>query len=233
MKQQMIFKRYEMKYLMNKAQKEKVLRTMEPYMQPDRFSHSSIRNIYYDTDTYRLIRTSLEGPVYKEKLRVRSYGTVHPGDEVFVELKKKYDGVVYKRRILLAEELTERFLCEKADIPVQGQIREEIEYFRDYYETLRPRVFLSYERDSFAARDGGELRITFDEDILWRKDELSLEKEPGGLRILPENMCLMEIKTPDSIPLWMSKVLDEEQIFKTSFSKYGRAYMEDEYGTVI
>ena len=103
MSTQMVFKRYEIKYLLNGKQKEKVLRAMEPYMEPDAYGRSTIRNIYYDTDNYRLVRKSLEKPVYKEKLRVRSYRAVGPDDRVFVELKKKYDGVVYKRRISVAE----------------------------------------------------------------------------------------------------------------------------------
>ena len=90
---QTTFERYEIKYLLTPQQKELLLRAMQGRMQLDQFGRSTIRNIYYDTDTFRLIRRSLEKPTYKEKLRIRSYRQVRPGDPVFVELKKKCKGI--------------------------------------------------------------------------------------------------------------------------------------------
>lgn len=101
---QTVFKRYELKYILTAEQKEKVLHAMEPYMVPDQYGRTVIRNIYFDTDDYRLIRRSIEKPAYKEKLRIRSYSQAEPDSTVFVELKKKYKKVVYKRRISLPEE---------------------------------------------------------------------------------------------------------------------------------
>lgn len=224
MSTQTVFKRYEMKYLLNKEQKEKVLQAMEPYMQLDQYGRSTIRNIYYDTDNYRLIRTSLEKPVYKEKLRVRSYIAASPEDIVFVELKKKYDSVVYKRRINLEERQAAAYLAGTASAPIHTQITEEIDYFLEFYQTMKPRVFLSYEREAYFSKEPGEFRVTFDENILFREDDLSLGSEIYGESILEPGCTLMEIKTPESIPLWMVKVLSEERINKTSFSKYGSAY---------
>ena len=226
MSTQMVFKRYEIKYLLNGKQKEKVLRAMEPYMEPDAYGRSTIRNIYYDTDNYRLVRKSLEKPVYKEKLRVRSYRAVGPDDRVFVELKKKYDGVVYKRRISVAEQAAFQYLTGRITAPEPSQITEEIDYFLWFYETLAPKVFLSYEREAFYTKEPGEFRVTFDENILWRETDLSLEKGIYGAPILKPGQTLMEIKTPGAIPLWMVKVLSEESIRQTSFSKYGNAYLE-------
>lgn len=226
MSTQMVFKRYEIKYLLNGKQKEKVLRAMEPYMEPDAYGRSTIRNIYYDTDNYRLVRKSLEKPVYKEKLRVRSYRAVGPDDRVFVELKKKYDGVVYKRRISVAEQAAFQYLTGRITAPEPSQITEEIDYFLRFYETLAPKVFLSYEREAFYTKEPGEFRVTFDENILWRETDLSLEKGIYGAPILKPGQTLMEIKTPGAIPLWMVKVLSEESIRQTSFSKYGNAYLE-------
>lgn len=226
MSTQMVFKRYEIKYLLNGKQKEKVLKAMEPHMEPDAFGRSTIRNIYYDTDNYRLVRKSLEKPVYKEKLRVRSYRAVGPDDRVFVELKKKYDGVVYKRRISVAEQAAFQYLTGRITAPEPSQITEEIDYFLRFYETLAPKVFLSYEREAFYTKEPGEFRVTFDENILWRETDLSLEKGIYGAPILKPGQTLMEIKTPGAIPLWMVKVLSEESIRQTSFSKYGNAYLE-------
>ncbi|MCM1056623.1 MAG: polyphosphate polymerase domain-containing protein [Firmicutes bacterium] len=226
MDSQMTFQRYEMKYLLDRKQKEAVLAAMEPYMELDAYGRSTIRNIYYDTDNYRLVRKSLEQPVYKEKLRVRSYGPVEPGDKVFVELKKKYEGVVYKRRIHIPEKAAMDYLAGRREAPDRSQIAEEIDYFLKFYRTLAPKVFLSYEREAYYTREPGELRVTFDENILWRKTELSLEKGVYGTPILKPGQTLMEIKTPGNIPLWMVKALSEKEIRKTSFSKYGNAYTE-------
>lgn len=223
---QMVFKRYEMKYLLTRKQKEKVLEAMEPYMELDAYGRSTIRNIYYDTDNYRLVRKSLEKPVYKEKLRVRSYRTAGPEDEVFVELKKKYEGVVYKRRISMGEQRAEAYLTGRCSAPQNTQITEEIDYFLRFYETLAPKVFLSYEREAYYTKEPGEFRVTFDENIIWRETDLSLEKGIYGTPILKPGQTLMEIKTPGGIPLWMVKVLSEESIRQTSFSKYGNAYLE-------
>lgn len=223
---QMVLKRYEMKYLLTKKQKEKVLEAMEPYMELDEYGRTTIRNIYYDTNNYRLARKSLEKPVYKEKLRVRSYDAAGPEDKVFVELKKKYDGVVYKRRICIPQGAAMDYLAGRAPAPQENQITEEIDYFLQFYNGLVPKVFLSYEREAFYTREPSEFRVTFDENILWREGDLSLEKGIYGAAILQPGQSLMEIKTPGSIPLWMARVLSEEQIRKTSFSKYGNAYIE-------
>lgn len=221
---QMTFKRYELKYLLCAQQKEQILRAMQPYMQLDEYGRTVIRNIYFDTDNYRLIRRSLEKPAYKEKLRIRSYQLVLPNDPVFVELKKKYQSVVYKRRLVLPEAQVMSSFQNGTPLPVHSQIAEEIQYFRRYYGTLHPTVFLSYEREAYYSLDGGDFRVTFDENILYRQHDISLECEAYGIPLLPYEKSLMEIKTSGGIPLWMTHILTQCGVFKTSFSKYGAAY---------
>ena len=220
---QTVFKRYELKYLLTYEQKERLLAAMDPYMKPDAYGRTTIRNLYFDTDSYLLIRRSIEKPKYKEKLRVRSYGVAEEGDTVFVELKKKYKNVVYKRRLSLPYGKAMDWLSgkEKSD---GTQIAREIDYFLQFYENLHPTVFLSYERQAYYAADDSDFRVTFDEKVLCRQKELSLSSEAGGIPLLPEGKVLMEIKCRGGIPLWMTKVLSEERIYKTSFSKYGTAY---------
>ena len=220
---QAVFKRYELKYMLTAAQKEQILQVMAPYMALDQYGRTTIRNIYFDTDNYRLIRRSIEKPVYKEKLRIRSYRKAQSRDKVFVELKKKFDGVVYKRRISMPQQQAMDWLCGGI-APPNSQIGREVEYFRNYYATLRPAVYLSYQREAYYCRDGSDFRVTFDDHIFARQDRLSLEEEPDGQQILPEGMVLMELKTSGAIPLWMTKHLTDARIFKTSFSKYGTAY---------
>ncbi|MBE6708077.1 MAG: polyphosphate polymerase domain-containing protein [Ruminococcaceae bacterium] len=224
MAHQTVFKRYELKYLLTTEQKQKVLEAMAPYMKLDKYGRTTIRNLYFDTYTYLLIRRSIEKPVYKEKLRIRSYSKANADSTVFVELKKKYKHVVYKRRMSLSEAEAMMWLSGEKHPDKHTQISNEIDYFMELYGTLHPTVFLSYEREAYYSNDGSDFRITFDDNILCRGEELSLQSEAYGTPILTEGNVLMEIKCSGGIPLWMTEVLSREKIYKTSFSKYGTAY---------
>ncbi len=221
---QSVFKRYELKYIITKEQKAAVAEAMSQFMKLDKYGRTTIQNLYFDTDSYLLIRRSIEKPTYKEKLRVRSYGVAVPNGKVFVELKKKYKSVVYKRRVALPLPEAMAWLCSDESLSNESQISNEIDYFLQYYKTLRPTVFLSYEREAYFARDGSDLRITFDENVTVRQHDLSLTLPAYGTEILPSEMTLMEIKCSGGIPLWLTHTLSEQKIFKTSFSKYGTAY---------
>ena len=221
---QTVFKRYELKYMLTLQQKEKILESMSPYMQIDKYGRTTIRNIYFDTDNYRLIRRSIEKPAYKEKLRIRSYAQATADSTVFVELKKKYAKVVYKRRLPLREVDAMSWVCRENPCPVNTQISREIDYFIDFYGKLNPTVFLSYEREAYYDKGGGDFRVTFDDNILYRQTDVNLCSTTYGTPILPEGKVLMELKCSGGIPLWMVEVLSRERIYKTSFSKYGTAY---------
>lgn len=221
---QTVFKRYEFKYMINNEQRAKIIESISPYMQPDKYGHTTIRNIYFDTESYLLIRRSIEKPVYKEKLRIRSYSKTNIDSKVFVELKKKYKSVVYKRRVVLPQNEAMAWVFGETDCRKSSQITNEINYFINFYKVLRPAVFLSYERDAYTACNGSDFRITFDRNILCRRDNFSLCEEAYGTPILPKDMSVMEIKCSGGIPLWMTEILTRERIYKTSFSKYGTAY---------
>ena len=190
MENQMVFKRYEFKYLITRKQRDEICKAMAPYMTADPFRHSSIRNIYYDTPNFRLIRQSLEKPVYKEKLRLRGYGRARGDDMVFVELKKKYEAVVYKRRLEMPQQQAMEAMLGRGAMP-DSQIGKEITAALNFYQELMPRVFLSYERDAFHALDS-DLRLTFDESLRWRTEELTLDSEPWGNPLLDDDLVLME-----------------------------------------
>ena len=221
---QAVFKRYELKYLLTRPQQQRILEAMVSRMEPDAYGRTTIRNIYFDTDNYRLIRRSIEKPMYKEKLRIRSYSQATPDSPVFVELKKKYDGIVYKRRLSMKESQAMAWICLGGSPPENNQIAREIDYFLHFYEGLKPAVFLSYEREAYFCKHGSDFRATFDDTILCRQSNLSLELPPGGDAILPEGMAIMEIKCSGGIPLWMTHVLTENKIHRTPYSKYGVAY---------
>jgi len=227
MNAQMTFKRYEVKYIMTRRQRDLLIEAMQGHMALDQFGRHTIRNIYFDTDTFRLVRRSIEKPLYKEKLRVRSYQRAGEDTAVFVELKKKFEHVVYKRRVMLPHRQAMDALETGAPLPVDGQIGREIAAFRRFYgETLLPAMLLTYEREAYAPVDGTDFRLTLDENILWRMENMDLGASPYGSAVIGENQVLMEIKTPGGIPLWMTRFLTENKIYQTSFSKYGCAYQQ-------
>lgn len=221
---QTVFKRYELKYMLTLEQKKRIVEAMEPYMALDKYGRTTIRNIYFDTDNYRLIRRSIEKPVYKEKLRIRSYQLADENSTVFVELKKKYKKVVYKRRVSMTEREAMAWICDREAAPKDTQIIREINYFCDFYGKLRPAVYLSYEREAYFEKNGGDFRVTFDDNILCRQNDLSLCSEPYGDKILEDGKVLMEVKCSGGMPLWMTHVMTELGISRVSFSKYGTAY---------
>lgn len=222
---QAIFKRYEIKFLLNREQETALKLLMKEYMTDDRYGRSTICNLYFDSHDFLLIRRSLEKPVYKEKLRLRSYGRATSEKEVFAELKKKFKGVVYKRRLEMTEKDAMSCLAGEKPLP-DTQIGREIAYCFRTCGGLKPRVFLSYEREAFFAKENGDFRMTFDRSILWRDYDLSLCSGVYGSPILSDDYVLLEVKTPTAMPLWLVKFLSSNKIYKTSFSKYGRAYLE-------
>lgn len=228
MADQMIFKRFEIKYMIDEAVFEKLMEVMDGYMIADEHGRSTVCSLYYDTPKHLLIRRSLEHPIYKEKLRLRSYGVAEPSDTVFVELKKKFCSVVYKRRIAMTYDKALSYLAGNGQIAgsqvADSQIANEINYALKIYENLAPAVLLSYEREAFYARNNHEFRVTFDRNILWRDYDLSLDKGIYGTPILADQKVLMEVKTDGAIPGWMADFLTANKLYKTSFSKYGTAY---------
>lgn len=221
---QTVFKRYEIKYLITIEQYKELLKIFEEYMKSDKHGNNLINNIYFDTKDYKLIRKSLERPLYKEKLRVRSYGS--NTDDVFIEIKKKYDGVVYKRRICANKKEVVSYLVEDKPLKEENQITKEIDYFKTFYNNLEPSVFLSYEREAFYGKDNNDFRVTFDKNIKMRDYNMFGLGNNEGKSILPQGRVLLEVKTGYGIPSWLLKYFSDNKIYKTSFSKYGIAYQK-------
>ena len=220
---QYTFQRYEQKYRITSVQQTRLLRALEEYMVPDDYGQYSICNIYYDTPDWQLIRHSLEKPCYKEKLRLRSYGTPGEEDPVFLEIKKKVEGMVYKRRTQLPSAAAPRYLAGDETLSPGDQVSREIDWFQYLYHSV-PRVFLAYDRVALAGREEPGLRITFDRQLRWRDRELDLAAGDWGAPLLPEDAVLMEIKLPGRAPFWLSRLLGELEIYPISFSKYGYCY---------
>ena len=220
-----IFKRVEKKYLLTREQYESLAERLAPHMHPDRFYESDIRNIYFDNSEDELIETSLKKPAYKEKLRLRSYGAPDADGMVFFEIKKKYQGVVYKRRISMTRDEAYRYI-RTGELPEDliGNIPVEIDYMIRRYR-LFPKAYIGYHRLALAGNNDPELRITFDSEITSRYDDIRLESERPGEPLLPQGTTLMEIKIPGAMPLWLAHILSELNIYPSSFSKFGTAHV--------
>lgn len=221
-----IFKRVEKKYLLTKEQYEYVLEKVQEHMHIDSYGLTTINNIYFDNKMDELIETSIEKPKYKEKLRLRSYGTPTEDSTVFFEIKKKYKGVVYKRRISMKLKEAYHYI-ETGELPdnLKGNIPEEIDYMINRYR-LTPKVYIGYDRIALTDDTDPDLRITFDCNIVSRYDDIRLELGNAGFRLLEKDHYLMEIKIPGAMPLWLAHILSEKQIQPASFSKFGRIHIQ-------
>lgn len=227
-----VFKRYEKKYLMNEAIMNRMLPEILNHMEPDKFCRDgqtySISNIYFDTEGFDVIRESLAKPFYKEKLRLRSYGIPSSSEDiVFLEMKKKVNRMVTKRRAKLTAGEAERFLA-KGEYPedssyMTAQVLKEINYYLSH-KKVTAAMRISYERMAFFDREDSEFRLTFDQDIRYVRGKVGLYDQEKGKLLLPEDARLMEVKVSNAYPMWFANLLSEENVHIASFSKYGVAY---------
>ena len=221
---QSIFKRYEQKYLITETQAAVVEAVLSQRMVPDQFDAYCVQNLYFDTANWDVIRTSMQRPYYKEKLRLRSYGTSDAAAPIFLELKKKYAGVSYKRRVVLPKGALSQPLKEVlAKDP--SQIARELDFYLKSTE-VTPRLFVSYRRKAFADKEDAGLRVTLDSELRYRPDQLHFRQPEEGRLILPGAYRLLEIKTPTSIPLWLVRLCSDNEIFSGSYSKYAACYTD-------
>lgn len=221
--------------MLSMEQYERLMETIPEYMNPDKYcvdgKEYGIYNIYYDTPDDYLIRESLAKPYYKEKIRLRSYySPAAPDQTVFLEIKKKVGGIVTKRRVTMTLAQADAYMQQRTK-PVdtskylQKQIFSELDIFLENYHVV-PKQYISYQRSAFFGKEDSDFRLTMDRVITGRRYDLSLGMPSYGDQIIAPNQRLMEVKIAGAMPLWLSQKLAELQIYKISFSKYGRAYQK-------
>ncbi|QOY61224.1 polyphosphate polymerase domain-containing protein [Thermophilibacter immobilis] len=218
---QMVFQRHELKYLLDDAQRHRLEALVSRHMQPDAYGPSTVCNLYYDTPSLLLGRRSIARPTYKEKIRVRSYGVSDGASPVFVELKKKFRGVTYKRRVSLLPAQAASLLAGQG--PLDTQIEREIDFAARRYEDLAPRAFIGYDRNAFFSPEDSNFRMTFDESLRVRWDWLSLAAGDDGDPLLEEGLTVLEVKCLGGMPLWLVGFFSAEGLHKVGWSKYGTA----------
>lgn len=226
------FQRYEKKFYVTRAQYERLLPVILENMDPDQYcldgKSYNLVNLYFDDDDDSVIKNSILKPRYKEKLRLRCYGPPSSDDTiVYFEIKSKLYGTVVKRRAGMryaeALEYIETGKRPPTDIYIYRQVLDEIDELRRR-KPCKPRLIISYDRHAYFMRSDPTVRLTFDENIMTKRDDLDLSHYKGGRFLIPPDDLILEIKIPDSIPLWLSKALSDESVFITSFSKYGHEY---------
>lgn len=226
-----VFNRHENKYLVDEKTYLHIYDRLLEYMELDEFNKKNefytISNIYYDTKDNQLIRKSLSKPKYKEKLRLRAYGVPRPDTQVYLEIKKKYCGLVNKRRTNInldeAYEFVNSGIKPETKPYMNKQVINEVEYILKLYD-LEPKVYIAYDRIALFSKENRDLRITFDTNIRTRRTDLKLEHGDDGTALISKGQWLMEVKAENTIPIWLSKFLSEEKVYKRSFSKYGYEY---------
>ena len=218
-----VMQRVEWKYILSAEQTEWFCERLKGHMEPDAYGLTTISSLYYDTPDRKLIRTSMEKPEFKEKIRLRAYGRATNESPVYLELKRKAFGIVYKRRVQATVPEAAAFMRGDLDLDANGQIDREITYFRDYYRELEPACMILYDRTAYYEPDG-DLRLTIDRNPRYRTDALSFDHAPVGIPLLAPGDAILEIKVQDTIPLWLVRILSEGKIKRGSISKYGEAY---------
>ena len=221
----MIFKRYEKKYRLNTEEYQQFMSIVRDKLVPDIHGRNTICSLYLDTPDYLLIRNSIDAVSYKEKLRLRSYGVPNDEKKIFFEIKKKYKGVVYKRRVSMLKNDAFEYI-EIGDPPFDSQIMREIDYLMKFYRQPKPNVCILCEREAFFSIDDENVRLTFDENLRYRIGFPNAENINEGTPIVKDGEYIMEIKTPGAMPLWLAHALSECKIYPAKFSKYAHAYYD-------
>ena len=216
------FRRVEIKYVIDENTYKKLKEELNKYIKPDLYPKSVICNIYFDNDNYELINKSIEKPLYKEKIRLRSYNIPNNNSKVFLEIKKKYDGVVGKRRICTTMNNIDKYLLNHINIDNSINFKEIDNVIKKY--NLKPKIYVAYNREAYISKEDSELRITFDSNLRSRFIDLDLKLGDSGKLYFDKPMYIVEIKTLGSIPLFLTKILSELKIYPTSFSKVGAIY---------
>lgn len=228
----MVFERHEKKYRLTEDQYFRLRERLDKHMREDKYGMTAICSLYFDTADWLLASRSLQKPLYKEKLRLRSYGIPDDTATVFLELKKKLDGVTYKRRVSMTYAEAKLYINDGEPPDGQGQIFEEIDWFIKFHRAA-PAILLIYNRIALYGIEDEELRVTFDSDIRFRTERLDPAQGDDGTPIIEKGERIMEIKVAGVFPYWLSRLLSDLKIYPASFSKYGTAYCNYSKGDTL
>lgn len=228
-----VFNRIEKKYLITNNDKKELLKSIRKNMKKDNYHKSKVINLYFDTDNYDLIIQSIDQPIFKHKLRARSYGRY---DRVFLEIKTKIRekdmNPGFKRRVMITHSDFDEFIAGKITMEKLAkrsietnndiQIAREVDYYFKHFK-LKPKIMVIYNRESYKDENG--LRITFDEDLKYRTEDLSFNKRKRDKIYFKDERCIiLEVKAHGVLPLWLVHEFSRLHIYPQQFSKVGKIY---------
>lgn len=223
-----IFTRREQKYLITIEQYEELVERMAPYMRPDKNGIDgfyTVTSLYFDSYDHQIYFETKNKLKFRQKLRLRVYDDAGTNDTAFFEVKQKHKKVVNKRRMLLPLNEAYRYLREDGDQLLEDyessnqQVFREVDHFRNLYH-LHPEMIISYDRQALHAIDNPNFRVTFDLNLRCRNYDLYLEHGPYGKNFIDPNLVVLEVKVDHSVPLWLTRVLQDLECEQRSASKY-------------
>lgn len=229
---QEIFKRYELKYLITRAEhdalREAILGRMAYDTYGDPEGKYNIVSLYFESDEKDIYYETVNKLRFRQKLRLRVYDHATLESPSFIEIKQKFTNVVNKRRTVIplheAYDVLNRPFDDSyiKDLHASNpQILREALHFRNLYK-LKPATVVSYDRQAFSGiRDGEkDLRVTFDYNLMCRDDDLAIENGPEGIHFTDTNLVILEVKVSNSVPFWLARILSEFEFYKQGFSKF-------------
>ena len=229
------FKRIETKYIVSKDKLDKLIQDLKEYLVEDDYPISTISNIYFDTEDFDVLLDDDFGAKRKEKVRMRTYLS-HPkaDSQVFLEIKTKdQEGIGRKYRLLSTPSSIISFITKgHLDVSITDTVVIETvkKLQRDYRFAIKPRMYIYYDRYSLKEKksiegyDYNKIRITIDQNLIYRDENVSLFAGNHGAPLLDDSTVIMEIKAPGNKPQWLQDILDKYGLMEHKFSKYSCAY---------
>ncbi|WP_230856246.1 polyphosphate polymerase domain-containing protein [Virgibacillus dakarensis] len=223
-----VFRRKEQKYVITTEQYSLLVEQILPYMRPDKYGDNgryTVTSLYFDSNDHKIYFETKNKLKFRQKLRLRIYDDTDLNGTAFFEVKQKHKKVVNKRRMLLPLKEAYRYLYENQENGLNSyetsnpQVFREIDYFLHLYD-LRPEMVVSYDRHALHCIEDPDLRITFDLNLRCRNEDLFVEHGSGGANFIDPNLVVLEVKVNDSVPLWLTRILQTLHCEQKSASKY-------------
>lgn len=221
------FRRKESKYIVDKAVFAQLETELKTYMVADEYANSTITNIYFDNEQFEMIQDAIDKKYGREKVRMRVYDAQpSKNSQAFLEIKKKENKIGFKYRLtstpLAVMEYVEKGLADQT--MADEKVMSELATLKKRYGSIKPKMYIYYDRVSFKGKEDQKVRVTVDQNLLYRADHIDVERGRFGKALLDPDKVILEIKVAEEQPTWLVDLLEKYQIQKQSFSKYGNAY---------
>jgi len=225
-KESRVFDRWELKYVVTVKQMYQLMHALKNYVVLDENGDDGlykIKSIYYDSHDFKFYHEKMNGNKYRQKVRLRGYNNVAYNDDVYFEIKQRYNTTVQKRRAELklsdAYELMKHPLDAEQYADKKRIVLDEIRYLSSMH-ALEAKAIVSYDRKAYMGKYEDGLRITFDTNLKCRKENLNLEEYHKEKYFVHPSLAVLEIKTNEKVPIWLVSLIQRFEIEAHRVSKY-------------